>query len=78
MYYSSYVLQQLYIMLQLLYRSGISTKCPEGRSWEELPLAEGEGVLSASVGPRGALWVITWSGDALARAGISQKRVTGM
>ena len=61
----------------MLYRTGISSICPDGKSWETVELPEEVRVGQISVGPTGMVWVITWKGTLLLRTGVSKFRHMG-
>ncbi len=54
---------------------------PEGERWQEMVADKDDDteseLLSISVGNVGLIWAVTWSGNALARVGISQHHVMG-
>ena len=49
----------------------MTSQCPEGQSWKDVPMGAEQEVLNISMGPTGLLWVVTWSGTILVRIGVS-------
>lgn len=55
---------------KVVYRSGISEKCPEGDKWIEIPSPQ-VSITQLSVSPSGIVWGVTWEGVAVVRSGVT-------
>ena len=62
----------------MLFRTGISSLCPEGQAWVDVPIEDGDEVLSIGVGPTDLVWAATWTGHLLVRTGINWQNPRGM
>ena len=58
------------LVIQVVYRSGISEKCPEGDKWIEIPSPQ-VSITQLSVSPSGVVWGVTWEGVAVVRSGVT-------
>ena len=58
------------LVIQVVYRSGISEKCPEGDKWFEIPSPQ-VSITQLSVSPSGVVWGVTWEGVAVVRSGVT-------
>ena len=58
------------LVIQVVYRSGISEKCPEGDKWMEIPSPQ-VSITQLSVSPSGVVWGVTWEGVAVVRSGVT-------
>lgn len=61
---------------KVVYRSGISEKCPEGDKWIEIPSPQ-VSITQLSVSPSGVVWGVTWQGVAVVRTGVTHYQPTG-
>ena len=61
---------------KVIYRSGVSEKCPEGDKWIEIPSPQ-VSITQLSVSPSGVVWGVTWEGVAVVRVGVSYYQPTG-
>lgn len=61
---------------KVIYRSGVSDKCPEGEKWIEVPSPQ-ISITQLSVSPSGVVWGVTWEGVAVVRVGVSFYEPTG-
>ena len=61
---------------KVIYRSGVSEKCPEGDKWIEIPSPQ-VSITQLSVSPSGVVWGVTWEGVAVVRVGVSYYEPTG-
>ncbi|KAK2565445.1 Tectonin beta-propeller repeat-containing protein 1 [Acropora cervicornis] len=55
---------------KVVYRSGISEKCPEGEEWLEIPSPQ-VSITQLSVSQTGVVWGVTWEGVAVVRTGVT-------
>lgn len=62
--------------LKVIYRSGVSDKCPEGEKWIVVPSPQ-ISITQLSVSPSGVVWGVTWEGVAVVRVGVSFYEPTG-
>ena len=62
--------------LKVIYRSGVSEKCPEGDKWIEVPSPQ-VSITQLSVSPSGVVWGVTWEGVAVVRVGVTYYQPTG-
>lgn len=62
---------------KVVYRSGISEKCPEGESWIEIPSPQ-VSITQLSVSQSGVVWGVTWEGVAVVRSGVTYYQPTGI
>ena len=58
------------LVIQVVYRAGISEKCPEGDKWIEIPSPQ-VSITQLSVSPSGVVWGVTWEGVAVVRSGVT-------
>lgn len=65
-------------VLQVMFRTGVSTTAPEGLRWTSIPVPPGCEVKQISVGPTGLVWAVLWNGRALVRAGVTRESLTGI
>ncbi|XP_074638903.1 tectonin beta-propeller repeat-containing protein 1-like isoform X3 [Acropora palmata] len=61
---------------KVVYRSGISEKCPEGEEWLEIPSPQ-VSITQLSVSQTGVVWGVTWEGVAVVRTGVTYYQHTG-
>lgn len=61
---------------KVIYRSGVSEKCPEGDKWIEIPSPQ-VSITQLSVSPSGVVWGVTWEGVAVVRVGVTYYQPTG-
>ena len=61
---------------QVVYRSGVSEKCPEGEKWIEIDSPQ-VSITQLSVGQSGVVWAVTWAGAAVVRVGVTYYQPTG-
>ena len=52
-------------------RQGVTSCCPQGTGWLNIPTSFGKEVSQLSVAPSGLVWAVTWQGSALVRLGVS-------
>jgi len=62
---------------QVLFRSGLTTLCPEGIEWTHIPSPSNNEIKQISVGPTGLVWAVLWSGRAFVRTGVTRDCLTG-
>lgn len=60
-----------------MFRTGVSTICPEGQRWTVITVPPGCEVNQISVGPTGLVWTVLWNGRALVRSGVTRDNPTG-
>lgn len=51
--------------------------CPDGSNWKKVDTPQGCEPCQVSVGPQGVVWILAWSGQLLARNGITWECETG-
>ena len=62
-----------------MHRQGVNlTTCPEGTGWTKVETPSGCEPCQVSVSPAGVVWILTWSGQLLARSGITWDHETGV
>lgn len=64
------------IVFKVVYRSGITEKCPEGKEWVDVPSPQ-VSITQLSVSPSGLVWGVTWEGVAVVRTGVTYYQPTG-
>ncbi|KAL0272686.1 UNVERIFIED_CONTAM: hypothetical protein PYX00_005559 [Menopon gallinae] len=62
---------------RVMFRTEVSSVCPEGQRWSSIPTPAGCEVSQISVGPTGLVWAVLWNGKALVRTGITRACLTG-
>ncbi|CAH1183527.1 unnamed protein product [Phaedon cochleariae] len=62
---------------RVMFRTGVSTRCPEGARWNHIQTPNGHEVGQISVGPTGLVWATLLDGRALARTGVSRDNLQG-
>ncbi|KRT79435.1 hypothetical protein AMK59_7119, partial [Oryctes borbonicus] len=62
---------------RIMFRSGVTTKSPEGAKWHCVTVPSGCEVGQISVGPTGLLWAALLDGRALIRIGITRESLMG-
>ena len=72
-----YCIYLILLCFQLLLRVGVTAMCPEGTSWLDVVLPDGQEALAVGAGPTGLVWVVTWSGSMLVRTGVSWQNTKG-
>lgn len=60
-----------------MFRSGVTTRSPEGAKWNCISIPGGCEVGQISVGPTGLVWAALLDGRALIRIGITREALTG-
>lgn len=60
-----------------MFRTGVSTKSPEGAKWIYISVPIGCEVSQLSVGPTGLLWASLLDGRALVRLGVTRDSLSG-
>lgn len=60
-----------------MFRTGVSTKSPEGARWNHISTPVGCEVHQLSVGPTGLLWATLLDGRALVRIGVTRDSLSG-
>lgn len=70
-------LSQEYFCLQVMFRSGVTTKSPEGAKWHCVSIPGGCEVGQISVGPSGLVWAALLDGRALVRVGVRREALMG-
>lgn len=60
-----------------MFRTGVSTKSPEGARWNHIPTPVGCEVHQLSVGPTGLVWAVLLDGRALVRTGVTRDSLSG-
>ncbi|XP_031840486.2 tectonin beta-propeller repeat-containing peroxin 23 isoform X3 [Nomia melanderi] len=63
--------------LEVMFRVGTSTTCPEGQRWSAIKLANGFEVCQISVGMTGLVWAVLMVGKALVRTGVTRENPMG-
>jgi len=66
------------IMGRVMYRTDVTRLSPEGKSWQNIPLADqGREANQISCGPTGLVWAVSWDGSALVRIGVTRENLCG-
>lgn len=60
-----------------MFRTGVSTKSPEGVRWTNIPFPNGCEVCQISVGPTGLVWASLIDGRAIVRIGVTRENLLG-
>ena len=58
-------------------RQGVTSQCPQGGGWLNIPTSRGSEVSQVSVARSGLVWAVTWHGSVLVRLGVSLRDPTG-
>ena len=45
--------------------------CPDGNNWKKIETPQGSEPCQVSVSPQGVVWILGWSGQLLARNGVT-------
>ncbi|KAJ8969305.1 hypothetical protein NQ317_016553 [Molorchus minor] len=64
-------------LISVMFRTGVSTKSPEGARWNPIQIPNGCEVAQISVGPTGLLWAALIDGRALIRTGVTRDNLQG-
>ncbi|XP_018569624.2 tectonin beta-propeller repeat-containing protein isoform X2 [Anoplophora glabripennis] len=62
---------------RVMFRTGVSTKSPEGARWNHVQVPNGCEVCQISVGPTGLVWAALIDGRALVRIGLTRDNLQG-
>ncbi|XP_050309364.1 tectonin beta-propeller repeat-containing protein isoform X2 [Anthonomus grandis grandis] len=62
---------------RVMFRSGVTTKSPEGAKWNYIQTPPGCEVYQISVGPTGLVWAVLLDGRALVRLGVGRDCLEG-
>ncbi|XP_008194152.1 tectonin beta-propeller repeat-containing protein isoform X3 [Tribolium castaneum] len=62
---------------RVMFRTGVSTKSPEGARWNPIQVPLGSEVNQINVGPTGLVWASLLDGRALVRTGVTRDCLTG-
>ncbi|XP_072376481.1 tectonin beta-propeller repeat-containing protein [Diabrotica undecimpunctata] len=62
---------------RVMFRSGVTTRSPEGARWIHIQTPTGSEVCQISVGPTGLVWTSTINGTALVRIGVGRDNLQG-
>lgn len=60
-----------------MFRTGVTTKSPEGAKWISVPVPPGCEINQLSVGPTGLVWAALLDGRALVRIGVTRDSLSG-
>lgn len=60
-----------------MFRTGVSTKSPEGARWIPITTPLGAEINQLNVGPTGLVWASLLDGRALVRVGVTRDRLMG-
>lgn len=60
-----------------MFRTGVTTKSPEGAKWTAVPTPTGCEVSQLNVGPTGLVWAALLDGRALVRVGVTRDALSG-
>lgn len=63
---------------RVMFRTGVSSACPDGQRWSSVTIPPGCEVNQISVGATGLVWVVLRNGKALVRTGITRECFTGI
>lgn len=61
-----------------MFRTGVSTKSPEGARWNHIPTPNDCEVTQLCVGPTGLVWAALINGRALVRIGVTRDNLQGV
>lgn len=62
---------------RIMFRTDVSSSCPEGQRWSSVTVPPGCEVSQVSVGATGLVWAVLWNGKALVRTGITRECFMG-
>ncbi|KAF2895160.1 hypothetical protein ILUMI_11013 [Ignelater luminosus] len=62
---------------RVMFRTGVTTKSPEGAKWISIPVPPGCEINQLSVGPTGLVWAALLDGRALVRIGVTRDSLSG-
>ena len=62
---------------RVMVRQGVTSQCPQGGGWLNIPTSRGSEVSQVSVARSGLVWAVTWHGSVLVRLGVSLRDPTG-
>lgn len=73
----TFVVWSITALGRVMFRSGVSTMCPEGIRWIGINTPSNIEVSKIAVGTTGLVWAILYNGRALVRTGITRDNLTG-